>query len=671
MFLFKAAKAAVCCLVLAALFGNADLRSVRAVPGDIDSTFNPGVIGTSTLFYSAVVQPDGKIVIGGGFINVGGTAINRIARLNPNGSLDTTFSIGNGADNNVRAIIRQSDGKYLIAGDFLNFNGVPRGRAARLNADGTLDTTFDTSGNTFNGAITSIAPQADGKFIIAGFFTNINGTAYTNVARLNANGSLDTAFNPVISPTNNFTATFVLAVGDKVYVGGAFTTFAGESRNRLVRLDPDGTIDTTYSFVNGANNSLFGISPVQADGKFYVYGNFTAFAGETRNGIARLNADGSLDTSFPGPPALTINAIYSATTQSDGKVLIGGNFTAVGGVNRQRLARLNANGTLDLSFNPGSGLNIGGTVYFLSQQADGKILVGGFFSSYNGIARTRLIRLLNTGVGTADFSGDTATDVSVYRGGNWFVRTASGGFTGVQFGASSDTPTPGDFDGDSKIDYSVYRAGTWYVLRSSDNVFAGVQWGSSTDLPFAGDYTGDGKDDFTVYRAANGFWYVLPSAGGDSVAAQFGAAEDVPLVGDFDGDGATNLAVFRPSNGTWYYALNLSAPLMNIVGIQWGAATDKPVPADYDGDGQTDAAVFRASDQTWYVRRSSDGTLRAQQWGAATDKLVPGDYDGDNKDDFAVYRDGNWYISQSSNNALRTDFFGAATDVPVPASYLR
>ena len=654
------------------------IGSAAAAPGDLDSSFNPGTIAGGTSLFTAVVQADGKIIIGGSFTTIGTATVNRLARLNPNGSLDTTFNTGTGPDSTVRKIYQLPDGKFLIVGDFVNYNGVVRNRVARLNADGSLDTTLDTSSVIFtvasgSAAVLSAAVQTDGKIIVGGFFTMVNGGSYTNIARLNANGTLDTSFNPVLSP-NSALGIVVTTIGDKIYVGGGFTTFNGEARNRFARLNADGTLDSAYPIFNGANNQVNSILPTP-NGKILVGGFFTAFSGETHNGVARLNADGSIDSSFI-TPAFTITSVYIARAQNDGKVLIGGNFTGINNVPRGKVARLNADGSLDLTFNPGTGTTTSATTYVMEQLADGKILVGGLFTTYNGIARTRLIKVLNTGAVNADFTGDTKTDLSVFRGGTWYLQNG-GGFQAQTFGVNGDQIAPGDYDGDNKIDLAVFRPNAdpsqadFYILGSATNTIFYVSWGTTGDVPVVGDYTGDGKDDVAVYRPSNSFWYILPNGGGSPLVLKFGVAEDIPLVGDYDGDGAANLAVYRPSTGFWYYSRDLVSPGTNFVSQPFGLSGDKPVPADYDGDGKTDLAVFRPSDQTWYINQSGLGTVRYEKFGLATDKLVPGDYDGDNHDDVAVYRDGTWYIMQSLTSQVAYAYFGNSTDNPVPNAYIR
>jgi uncharacterized delta-60 repeat protein len=201
---------------------------------------------------------------------------------------------------------------------------------ARLNADGTVDATFNPNAN---GGVNSIVVQANGNILVVGDFTKIGGQARNYIARLNADGSLDTAFNP---NANDFILSTAMQADGKILVGGYFTFIGGQTRNKIARLNADGSLNTTFN--PSANDLVFSIA-VQADGKILVGGYFTFIGGQTRNKIARLNADGSLDTTF-NPNAT--NYVLSIAVQVDGKILVGGNFTTIGEQTRKSIARFSA-----------------------------------------------------------------------------------------------------------------------------------------------------------------------------------------------------------------------------------------------------------------------------------------------------------------------------------------
>ena len=166
-----------------------------------------------------------------------------IARLNSDGGLDTGFNPGSGANSNVEYLALQSDGKVLIGGAFTNFNRTARIRIARLNGDGSLDAGFD-AGLGANDSVFSVAVQSDGKVLIGGWFTNVNGTTRNFVARLNSDGTLDASFDP---GANNTVYSVAVQSDGKILIGGDFSMVKGTSRNRITRLNSDGSLDGGFN----------------------------------------------------------------------------------------------------------------------------------------------------------------------------------------------------------------------------------------------------------------------------------------------------------------------------------------------------------------------------------------------------------------------------------------
>ena len=371
------------------------------MPGDIDTSFDtgnnltgwlPGVSGTG--IYSVAVQSDKKILIGGYFTEYNGTPRNFIARLNANSSLDTTFNPGTGANNVVYNIILQpQDKKIIITGNFTTYNGVTRNRIARLNADGSLDTTFNP-GTGANNTIFAGLILPDNKIVVWGNFTTYNGVTRNRIARLNADGSIDTTFFSKLG-ANNSVYTAITQPNNKILMAGNFTSYDGIEVTRIARINSDGSFDRIFNPGLGAtgtdpNTNYISNIVAQPDGKILIGGWFTSYNGVPLNRIARINSDGSLDTTLnPGTGA--DNGFMDITLLTDNKIIITGYLTAYDGISRKYIARLNTDGSLDTTFDPLPGVNniINGSI----TQPDGKILIYGYFTSYNGFPRYYIARI--------------------------------------------------------------------------------------------------------------------------------------------------------------------------------------------------------------------------------------------------------------------------------------
>ncbi len=389
--------------------GLATLRGQSALDG-----FDPNA---NNLILAVVVQPDGKILVGGGFSTLspnGGAAVtrNRIARLNPDGTLDAAFD-PNAGGGNVNAIALQADGKIVIGGFFttLSPNGgaaVTRNRIARLNPDGTVDATFDPNAT---GAVRVLAVQPDGKILAGGQFGNIGGANRNRMARLDPDHR-----NWLIRSTRTQTTPSLpsrCSADGKILAGGNFNganSIGGQTRNRIARLDPiTGLAD---AFNPNANGGVFAIA-IQPDGRILAGGSFNganSIGGQPRNRIARLDPGTGLADGFNPNANFQVSAIV---VQPDGKILVGGDFngaTGIGGAARNNIARLDPiTGAAD-SFDPKASNQA--SVFAIALQADGKVVVGGNFTTIaangaaavtrNNIARLesdgRLDRTLNLGI---------------------------------------------------------------------------------------------------------------------------------------------------------------------------------------------------------------------------------------------------------------------------------
>ncbi|HEY0606256.1 MAG TPA: cohesin domain-containing protein, partial [Herpetosiphonaceae bacterium] len=375
------------------------------IDGTLDPSFatvsiSPAYVGNNQTPAALALQADGKLLIGGNFNQVNGVSRRSLARLNADGTLDASFTAAPDSCCEVRKILVQPDGKIIVGGSFNKFNGVTRPGLARLNADGTVDPTFVPP--FASSTSQDLALQPDGKLLIGGSLY-LSSTVRLHLARLNTDGTLDTSFAPSLNQSGEI-EDFGLQPDGKLVIAGRFTTVNDVPRENLARLNADGTLDP--AFVPGASTT-YRISAVivRPNGKMIVSG-YTSFSSPL---FARLNADGTTDSAFALAPN-SIGRVDMLGQQADGKLLLAGSFSAIDHVSRTGLARLNADDSLDASFVPF--LNKAGQVWTVGQQADGKLLLGGSFTSINGIYRPGVARLNLDG--SVDPTFDPESNLEIY-----------------------------------------------------------------------------------------------------------------------------------------------------------------------------------------------------------------------------------------------------------------
>ena len=372
-------------------------NSVSAQLGVLDSTFNPlqngfgRQKGMEHSVKSIVYLPDGKLLVGGWFDSFDGKKINQLTRLNIDGTIDSTFNVnGTGPTggipyNYINKVVQLDNGKFLIAGFFESYNNSPIKNFARINKDGSLDATFNLNGLGLNGSLKVILPLSDGKILIGGNIVQYNGVKGSSILRLLPDGTIDNTFNSGQSGTTGGDVYSISEqVDGKLIIAGYFSAYNGKPTNRVLRLNQDGTIDESFNFILAIENTIYS-SVIQKDGKIILAGKFHDFPNIGDNsGILRVNNDGSLDSSFK-TIRFDHNYFYfeKALLQSDDKILIGGLFDWTEGKTYSSIARLNSDGTIDTTFNVGikKGLNY---TFDIFVQANGHILFGGNFNSYGG-----------------------------------------------------------------------------------------------------------------------------------------------------------------------------------------------------------------------------------------------------------------------------------------------
>lgn len=371
--------------------------SATATPGALDPAFTPAVLNEAV--FAVAELSGGKSLVSGQFTDVAGhPATDFITRLNSDGSRDNTFAPPS-LNWGVWSIAALPDGKSLIGGGFSNVDDdANHDFLARLNGDGSLDSSFTPP--NLSGAVRMVAALPNGQSLVGGDFTDVAGNAsHDHLVKLDINGSRNTGFTP---PTlnggmNAVSAIAVLRSG-KYLIGGKFTNANGHATaDYLARLNVDGSLDTNFTPAQ-LNDSVRSLVELPS-GKLLVGGSFTGANGDTGiDRLVRLNPDGSRDTSFT-PPALS-STVLSMAVLKDNKYLIGGDFQNVDGYNAvDYLVRLNPNGSRDTSFAPPT---LDRELFAVAEVSGGKYLIGGHFQNAGGSgAIDYLARLLPAAVAPA------------------------------------------------------------------------------------------------------------------------------------------------------------------------------------------------------------------------------------------------------------------------------
>lgn len=412
------------CRATAALLTLLALPRVHAAPGDVDPGFTANANDDT---YSAVLQPGGKLLVGGNFSVIKGQSRRFLTRLLPDGTVDTQFNAT--ATAIVWGITTQPDGKALIAG--VSHPSFPGPIMYRVLANGTMDPGFTTP--VPDSDVRNLSLRSDGVITAAGPFRNLSGVSRSYAARLTSTGSLDATVLPL--PNSRLFCQAMLPDG-KLLIGGGFSVVGSSQRYRIARLNANGSVDSGFNTGFFEDTPMIYCIAVQADGKILVGGTYASSTVTNRYYISRHQANGALDTTFT---TVVNDDVTSIALQCDGKIICSGDFTTVNGVARNRIARLHADGTLDTTFNPDANATVEGT----SLQADGKVIVNGRFSRVGRGNRDRIARLLNDPA-TESLTVPSPARVQWLRGGSspethfvTFELSTNGGSSWTALGAGT------------------------------------------------------------------------------------------------------------------------------------------------------------------------------------------------------------------------------------------
>ncbi|HEX8246941.1 MAG TPA: hypothetical protein VF599_02060 [Pyrinomonadaceae bacterium] len=547
---------------------------------------------------SVVLQPDGKILVAGGTRELPfGSQKALFARYNQNGSLDTSF--GNGgiaiidpvdAGIGIKDMILQPDGKIVVGGNYATY--VPTyfsaNLVARYNSNGTPDTSFGNNGIVLTQvsnstvykfeALETIA-YSNGKIVAAGEATfgqhDYNNTEYFLV-RFESNGTIDTSFGNAGLVITDFGPYRASTPTDLEPQSGGKILAVGYTHNRgytgsfevsMARYTSSGALDTTfadggkfYTDYGGLHAAAFD-AKIQSDGKILVAGRYDwddtgedIFVARYQDSFNFFDYDGDSksDLSYFRPDAQATWSVKNSSTNTSA--------TTPWGSNGDKIvpADYDNDGRTDFAvFRPSTG------EWHVLKSSNST-----FFTLNHGQAGDLLV--------AADYDGDKKADAAFFRNGFWHIlKSSDQQLQVVQFGLSTDKPVVGDFDGDGKADLNVYRNGVWYSLGSTQGFYT-QSFGLATDKPVAADYDGDGKTDIAVFRPSTGDWWILQSSNLNYYSVQWGVASDIPVPADYDGDLKTDWAVVR--DGVWYI-LHSSDFTYRV--DQFGLTTDIPTPSAY------------------------------------------------------------------------------------------
>jgi uncharacterized delta-60 repeat protein len=473
--------------------------------GNLDPTFTIQD-GANAIVLTTSIQNNGKLLIGGNFTTFNGIPCGQLVQLNADGTIDSTFDIGSGFNYPVYCTLFQDNNKPIICGEFTQFNGSGVGEIVRLNEDGALDPNF-TNDLLINGPIKSVAIQNDGKIIIGGNFTLINGLSANYLARLNIDGTIDPLFN-IENGVNNQINTCIIQSDEKILIGGDFTAINGKLRSFCSRLNVDGALDLSHNYGSASNNSI-AVTALQTDGKILIGGDFTSYNDIPLNHIARLNSDGSIDETF-NVGVGTNNDVSAICIQPDGKILIAGSFTQFNNSPRKYIVRLNSDGSIDNSFQIGSGPS--SHINAMAIQHDGKILIGGNFDYYNGVFKGKLARLnqdgsldltLNTGTGF----NSIVFSISIQDDGKIICGGLMNFFNGAQLDSYCRLNHDGSLDQDFNLVNTFGLVKSTLVQKDGKILIGGTiltNPGTESRNLFRFNVDGNFDDDFKADFGSNG-----------------------------------------------------------------------------------------------------------------------------------------------------------------------
>ena len=361
-----------------------------AVAFNIGSGFNDNV-------WDIIKTSDDKYLAGGSFTTYSGESTKYLVKLTSGGQIYETFNLNGGFNNMITCLCETTDGGYLIGGNFTTYSGVTANRIIKLLSNGTIDTSFNSGTGFGAGSVSSIIETIDGGYLIGGSFTGYSTTTANRIIKLLSNGTIDPSFNSGTG-FDNFINKIIKTPDGGYLCSGAFTTYSGVTANRIIKLLSNGTIDPSFNSGTGfGGNGTTTFAMVRtSDNSYLIGGSFTTYSGVTANRIIKLLSNGTIDTSFNSGTGFGAGSVSSIIETIDGGYLIGGSFTGYSTTTANRIIKLLSNGTIDPSFNSGTGFD--DTIYCSSfDLINNTYLLCGLFTTYQGTTYNRIIQLNQDG----------------------------------------------------------------------------------------------------------------------------------------------------------------------------------------------------------------------------------------------------------------------------------
>ncbi|HEV7643916.1 MAG TPA: FG-GAP-like repeat-containing protein [Pyrinomonadaceae bacterium] len=725
--------------------GGLDVTYSSPFTGAIDSPGRAARIRT--------IQPDGMAIIEA----TGGDGSSTLGRYQTNGLVDNSFtpiSLGSSVIVYVPEVIIAPDGKFYIGtSSFIISHQFAS--LKRFNADGTPDAGWNPpSIPQDTGAINGLAIEPDGSLLISGL-TTINGVAVNRLARLLPAGNVDLSFS---------VSGFVSIGQIKLLQSGKILIAASDgvgNLNRLYRLNSNGSIDNSLAKpaaaeteagmgagtekLSAAQGGVKSVRDVRSGdeqefaftGSIPVLNRFVLDASENavffgqsdsaEQQFYRVGTNGTLDPGFDSNVAES-GTVSFMLRQPDGKVIIQGSFISVNGLSQSRFARLNTDGTLDGTFNPGTGFV--GEIYTMLMQPDGKILATGNFDSYNGMPVSKLVRLNSDGSLDGTFNHHVLIGVNtIALQPDGKILVAGGGLVRINSDGSADNTFSVTFGSPSlnslvvQADGKVVAGGSFGGVNGFNrNNLARLNSDGSLDLTYnptntAGGFTSlwlqpdgkvltvssdggqmrrlntDGSSDsgftnvtFTTNTSTKRIYSVVFKANGEIlVGGEFSSVSGAATANFawLNSSGHPQQLIFPDGVNGPVHGLALQPDGKVMMGGEFSRIDNTPRAGvarvslarfhgapqfDFDGDGRADISIFRPSDGNWYLARSSAG-FTVTHWGQNGDRVAAADYDGDGKTDLAVYRNGQWWYLKSTTGTFSIVGWGTANDTLVPSDF--